>query len=116
MSKFCPGQRVVCINGEFAPDVWEWTDKVPLEGEFYTVGAVVYCPHRLTGKHGGSLHLVEIDTSMPAWNRAPRLSWDIARFAPLDISETSTASRKKNGRPKKKEEATPRRRTESASA
>ena len=64
----------------------------------------------MTGKHGGSLHLVEIDTSMPAWNRAPRLSWDIARFAPLDISETSTASRKKNGRPtRKKAAAKPRR-------
>ena len=45
MRKFYPGQRVLCIDAEFAPDVWEWTNRVPVEGEIYTVSAVVNCPH-----------------------------------------------------------------------
>jgi hypothetical protein len=94
MSSFFPGQRVLCIDGKFASDVWEWTNQVPLEGEVYTVSAVVHCPHRLTGQHGGGLRLVEIDTTMAGSRNTPRLNWDVARFVPLDIKESTSASTK----------------------
>jgi hypothetical protein len=112
MSDFYPGQRVLCIDGKFAADVWEWTNQVPLEGEVYTVSEVVHCPHRLTGQHGGGLRLVEIDTAMRGSRNTPRLNWDVARFVPLDIKQTSTASRKKKGRLKKKKASAPRRHPE----
>ena len=102
MRNFYPGQRVICINGRFAPDVWEWTDRVPIEGEIYTVSAVVRCPHRLTGEYGGGLRLVEIDTEMPGADNAPRMNWDVSRFVPLDVAETKSVAKKKKSVTKKK--------------
>jgi len=109
MSTFCPGQRLLCIDGKFAADVWEWTNQVPVEEEVYTVSEVVHCPHRLTGQHGGGLRLVEIDTTMAGSRNAPRLNWDIARFVPLDVKESTSASAKKKGHLKKKKASAPRR-------
>lgn len=109
MSEFCPGQKVLCINGRFAPDVWEWTDRAPMEGEIYTVSALVRCPHRLTGEHGGGLRLVEVDTETPISNNAPRINWDVARFVPLDIHETSTATREKRKLRKENSKTSPKR-------
>ena len=109
MRNFYPGQRVLCINGRFAPDVSEWTNRVPIEGEIYTVSAVVRCPHRLTGEYGGGLRLVEIDTEMPGANNVPRMNWDVARFAPLDVAETNSVAKKKKSVAKKKRTPQPRR-------
>jgi hypothetical protein len=112
MSTFFPGQRVLCIDGKFASDVWEWTNQVPIEGEVYTVSEVVHYPHRLTGQHGGGLRLVEIDTTVAGSRNTPRLNWDTARFVPLDIKESTFASAKKKKRLKKNKAAVPLRRPE----
>jgi hypothetical protein len=109
MSTFFPGQRVLCIDGNFASDVWEWTNQVPLEGKVYTVSAVVHCPHRLTGEHGGGLRLVEIDTTMPGSSNTPRLNWDVARFVPLDIQDGAHTKRKKRRRTTKEKVTAPKR-------
>jgi hypothetical protein len=109
MNDFYPGQRVICLNGRFSPDVWEWTNQVPVEGEIYTVSAVVRCPHRLTGEYGAGLRLLEVDTVMPGSTDAPRLNWDIARFAPLDVAETNSVAKKKKPVAKKKNAPQPRR-------
>ncbi|MFM8886529.1 MAG: hypothetical protein ACKOKC_08965 [Chthoniobacterales bacterium] len=102
MKKFYPGQRVVCIDARFAPDVWEWTNRVPVEGEVYTVSAVVDCPHRVSGKYGGGLRLVEVDTAMPGSTTAPRLNWDVSRFIPLGAAETKSVAKKKRRVAKKR--------------
>lgn len=110
MNDFYPGQRVICINDRFAPDVWEWTNRVPTEGEIYTVSAVVRCPHRLTGEYGGGLRLVEIDTEMPGADAAPRMNWAVSRFVPLDVAETNSIAKKKKSVAKKKRAPQPYRR------
>ena len=109
MRKFYPGQRVLCIDAEFAPDVWEWTNRVPVEGEIYTVSAVVNCPHRVSGKYGGGLRLVEVDTAMPGSTSAPRLNWDVARFIPLEAAKTKSVAKRKRCVSKKKRAPQPRR-------
>ena len=90
INNFYLGQCVLCTNGRFAPDVWEWTNRVPIEEEIYTVSAVVRCPHRLTAEYGGGLRLVEIDTEMATTDAVPRLKRDISRFASLDVAEIET--------------------------
>ncbi len=104
MNDFYPGQRVLCINGKFAPDVWEWTDRVPIEGEIYTVGAVTRCPHRLTGEVGTGLRLIEVETTMQNTMNARRLYWDVVRFVPLDVAltETVAVNKKSVPRPRRK--------------
>ena len=40
MSALCPRHWVICIDGKFAPDVCEWVDAIPREGEIYTIQRV----------------------------------------------------------------------------
>jgi hypothetical protein len=95
---------VLCINGKFAPDVWEWTDRVPIEGEIYTVGSVIRCPHRLTGEVGSGLRLIEVETTMQNTMNARRLYWDVVRFVPIDVALTETVALNKKSvlRPRRK--------------
>jgi hypothetical protein len=111
MSDFYPGQRVLCIDGKLAADVWEWTNQVPLEGEVYTVAWIREGGrNNVTGRIGPALALKEVCGSLPGVRG--EVCWIVERFAPLDIKETSAASRKKKERLKKKKTAAPQRRPE----
>jgi hypothetical protein len=111
MNGFFPGQRVLCIDGKFHPSVWDWVNEVPLEGEVYTVAWIREGGrNKVTGKIGPALALEEVCGSLPGVRS--EVCWIVERFAPLDIKETSTASRKKKGRLKKKKTATKPRRLE----
>ena len=111
MSSFFPGQRVLCIDGKFHPSVWDWVNDVPLEGEVYTVAWIREGGrNKVTGQIGPALALKEVCGSLAGVRG--EVCWIVERFAPLDIKEASTASRKKNGRLKKKKTAAPERRPE----
>lgn len=111
MSEFYPGQRVLCIDGKFHASVWEYVNEVPIEGEVYTVAWIREGGrNNVTGRIGPALALKEVCGSLPGVRG--EVCWIVERFAPLDIKETSTASRKKKERLKKKKTAAPRRRPE----
>ena len=111
MNGFYPGQRVLCIDGKFHSSVWEYVNAVPLEGEIYTVERIRPCARdNVTGQVGPGLILREIPGSLPGSSKV--ISWCIWRFAPLDVHETATATRRKKTRPIKKKAASPRRRPE----
>jgi len=111
MNDFYPGQRVLCIDGKFHPSVWEYVNEVPIEGEVYTVAWIREGGrNNVTGRIGPALALKEVCGSLPGVRG--EVCWIVERFAPLDIKETSTASRKKKERLKKKKTAAPRRRPE----
>lgn len=79
---FQPGQKVVCVNGEFHPTVWEWADCVPIEGETYTVQRVLNAICPLDQSYGPALHLAELVNPVNAAGREVAFSdW---RFAPLN--------------------------------
>ena len=109
MSEFCPGQRVLCIDGKFHPSVWDWVNEVPLEGEVYTVAWIRARGHdKVTGKIGPALALKEVSGTLPGVKSV--VCWCIWRFAPLDIQQTATVTREKKARPtRKKAVAKPRR-------
>jgi hypothetical protein len=111
MSDFYPGQRVLCIDGNFHSSVWEYVNAVPLEGEIYTVERIrPRARDNVTGQLGPGLILKEIPGSLPDSSKV--ISWCIWRFAPLDVHVAATATRKKQGRPTKKKTATKPRRLE----
>ncbi len=111
MSEFFPGQRVLCIDGKFHPSVWDWVNEVPLEGEVYTVAWIrPRGRDNVTGKIGPALALDEIPGSLPGISSV--VCWCAWRFAPLDISEASSSSRRKKARPTKTKAATKPRRLE----
>lgn len=112
MHEFHPGQRVICIDGQFHPSVWEFVNEVPIEGEIYTVRFVRNGPETITGKFGPALALEEISGRLPGCRN--EVCWIVRRFAPLDLQDAATAARKKKSRPKKKAKPAPRRTPEPA--
>ena len=99
MSEFCPGQRVLCIDGKFHPSVWEYVNEVPIEGEVYTVRFIRNGPESITGKYGPALALEEIPGRLPGCKS--EVCWIVRRFVPLDVQENAAADRRKQRRPKK---------------
>lgn len=94
MNEFCPGQRVLCIDGKFHPMVWEYVDDVPIEGEVYTVDWIRRNGRdHVTGKIGPALALKELSGTLPGIKSV--VCWCVWRFAPLDVAETNSAARKK---------------------
>ena len=109
MSCFFPGQRVICIDGKFHPSVWEYVNEVPIEGEIYTVRSVrLGGREELTGKAGPALCLKEISGRLPGVNS--EAAWIVRRFAPVDLQDSTSATREKKPRTKRKPAAAPRRR------
>ena len=106
MSEFYPGQRVLCIDGQFHPSVWEFVNEVPKEGEVYTVRFTRNGPETTTGKFGPALALEEISGRLPGCNN--EVCWIVRRFVPLDIEDSATAAKKKRSVTKKKREPQPR--------
>ncbi|MEX1111654.1 MAG: hypothetical protein WEB31_07625 [Chthoniobacterales bacterium] len=105
MSEFYPGQRVLCIDGQFHPSVWEYVNEVPLEGEVYTVAWIrARGRDNVTGKIGPALALSEISGSLPGGKSV--VCWCTWRFSPLDVQKTAAVTRQKKGRPTKKEAVT----------
>lgn len=111
MSAFYPGQRVICINGKFAPDVWEWAAAIPREGEIYTIQRIYNGMNRITDRREPGVDLVEVDTFLPGSLRK-RLGWYAGRFAPVDLKEVSTRKRKKRSSREKVTRTPPLRRRE----
>jgi hypothetical protein len=107
MSEFSPGQRVLCIDGKFHPSVWEYVNEVPIEGHVYQVRFVRSGPEKMTGKMGPALALEEISGRLPGC--ADEVCWIVRRFVPVDIQDTTTATREKRTRAKKKVKAAPQR-------
>lgn len=108
MSEFCPGQRVLCIDGKFHPLVWEYVNEVPLEGEVYTVRSIrLGGRDNVTGQPGPALALEEISGRLPGCKR--ECCWIVRRFAPLDVADTNSAMKKKRSVVKKKRAPQPRR-------
>jgi hypothetical protein len=114
MSELNPGQRVICIDGKFAPDVWEWAAAIPREGEIYTIQRIYNGKNRITDRREPGVDLVEVDTFLPGSLKA-RLGWYAGRFAPLDLEEVSTKKRKKRTSQKKPTQALPPRRRQMVS-
>jgi hypothetical protein len=101
MSCFFPGQRVICIDGKFHPSVWEYVNDVPIEGEIYTVRSVrLGGRDNVTGKIGPAICLKEISGRLPGVNS--EVAWIVRRFAPVDLQDSTSATRKKKSRPKRK--------------
>ena len=97
MSTFCPGQRVLCIDGKFHPLVWDFVNEVPLDGQIYTVRAIrFHTRHQITGVPGPGLALMEIPGRLPGSGK--EVSWDIARFKPLEEHDTVTVGKRPRGR------------------
>jgi hypothetical protein len=113
-SEFYSGQRVICLDGRFAPDVWEWTNKIPREGEIYTVSRVFDGRNRHTGRRELGVDLAEVDSYLPG-SGTRRLGWYAGRFAPLDIQEVATERRKKRTARKKPIQISPSRRRQTVS-
>ena len=107
MSEFCPGQRVLCIDGKFHPSVWEFVNQVPIEGEVYTIRFIRNGPETITGKYGPALALEEIPGRLPGCKN--EVCWIVRRFAPLDIEETTSVAKKRRSVAKKKRAPQPRR-------
>jgi hypothetical protein len=101
MSNFVPGQRVICIDGRFHPSVWEYVNDVPIEGQVYTVRSVRHGGRdNVTGKIGPAICLKEISGRLPGVDS--EVAWIVRRFAPLDLQESTSATREKKPRPKRK--------------
>lgn len=97
MSDFCAGQRVLCIDGKFHPLVWEFVNEVPLDGQIYTVRTIrFHTRHQITGAPGPGLALMEIPGRLPGSGK--EVSWDIARFKPLEEYDTATVGKPSRGR------------------
>ena len=114
MSALYPGQRVICIDGKFAPDVWKWADAIPREGEIYTIQRVYDGKNRITDRREPGVDLVEVDTLLPGSLKG-RLGWYAGRFAPVDLEEVSTKKRKKQISRTKTTQALPPRRRQTVS-
>jgi len=101
MSCFFPGQRVICIDGKFHPSVWDWVNEVPIEGEIYTVARIrAVGRDNVTGQLGPALALREISGCLPG--TTGEVCWIFRRFAPVDLQDSTSATRKKKARPKRK--------------
>lgn len=99
MSEFCPGQRVLCIDGKFHPSVWEYVNEVPLEGEVYTIRFIRNGPETITGIYGPALALEEISGRLSTSKN--EVCWIVRRFVPLDVQDLATTMRKKRKLTKK---------------
>ena len=97
MSDFCAGQRVLCIDGKFHPLVWEFVNEVPLDGQIYTIREIrFHTRNQITGEIGPGLALMEISGRLPGSSK--EVSWDIARFKPLEEHDTATVGKRSRGR------------------
>lgn len=100
MNDFYPGQRVLCIDGKFHASVWEYVNEVPIEGEIYTVRRVRLGGFdNVTGQPGPAIALEEVSGSLPGCKN--EVCWIVRRFAPLDVQDLATTTRKKRKLTKK---------------
>lgn len=83
MSTFCPGQRVVCIDGKFDPFVWEFVDEVPVEDGVYTIREICF---EASGWEAGNVapgfFFEEIPEGLPGLDG--RICWEAQRFDPIE--------------------------------
>ena len=108
MNEFCLGQRVLCIDGQFHPSVWEYVNEVPIEGEVYTVRSIRLGGYdNVTGQPGPAVALEEVSGSLPGCKG--EVCWIVRRFVPLDVAETNSVAKKRRSVAKKKRAPQPRR-------
>lgn len=72
------GQKVLCVDGRFPPEVWERCNDVPERGKVYTVRDVIYASHYLTRVYGHAVRLVEI--ANPSWPDLEEAGFAVERF------------------------------------
>ena len=97
MSSYSTGQRVLCIDGKFHPLVWEFVNEVPLDGQIYTIREIrFHTRNQITGEIGPALALMEISGRLPGSSK--EVSWDIARFKPIEEHDTATVGKRSRGR------------------
>jgi hypothetical protein len=81
MSTFSTGQSVVCLNANFESWVWEYVDKVPVEGGIYTIREICF---EASDCHAGSVapgfFFEELPEGLPGCDG--RLCWEASRFKP----------------------------------
>ncbi len=82
---FCPGQKVVCIDGRFPLGIEKFYPQVPKEGNAYTIRDIV--PGiSFRGEHGEvAVYLVEIVG--PLNTHGIERGFNVERFAPLNEIE-----------------------------
>ena len=77
-----PGELVVCIDGRFPPQIWEWMADAPVSGEIYTVEKVVLAHDGITGVLGPGYKLEEF-RGLGIGGRGP-ISFSVFRFRRLE--------------------------------
>lgn len=99
MSEFCPGQRVLCIDGKFDPFVWEYVDEVPVEGGVYTIREICF---EANGQEAGNVapgfFFEEIPEGLPGFEG--RICWEACRFDPVEDAAEARKRRAEDTRSK----------------
>jgi hypothetical protein len=75
--RFEIGMKVICIHDHYHQEVFEWFDRVPTQGNIYTVSASYIGHEYLTGRPTPGLRFEEIpplgngDRGFSAWRFRP---------------------------------------------
>lgn len=95
------GQRVVCVDGHFPAQFFEWGDRIPVEGERYTIRKISQGCHGVTGQTALSFLLEEIVNPQP--DGYAEVMFSSSRFRPLTdepaIRATAQPERQQVNRP-----------------
>jgi hypothetical protein len=75
------GQKVICIDGIFPPQFFEWGDRIPVKNEMYTIRRISQGTHGLTGRIALSFLLEEIVN--PEFEAGREVMFSAQRFRPL---------------------------------
>jgi len=75
------GQKVVCVDGNFPAQFFEWGDRTPVESEVYTIRRIGHGSHGVTGQIALSFLLEEIVN--PSFDSGKEVMFSAHRFRPL---------------------------------
>lgn len=80
------GQKVVCVDARFPPEVWEVCEDIPERGKVYTVRDIELMGDYFTRVRGWALRLEEVRNPVvpPLISEA---GFSITRFRPLTRAE-----------------------------
>ncbi len=72
---------MLCLDANFEPWVWEYVDKVPVEGGIYTIREICFeASECYAGGVAPGFFLDEIPDGLPGYEG--RLCWEARRFEP----------------------------------
>lgn len=84
------GQRVICVNGQFPAQFFEWGDRTPEEGSVYTIRKISQGCHGVTGQTALSFLLEEIVNPHP--DGYAEVMFSACRFRPLSEEQPNRAA------------------------